>query len=87
VPVEPDPAPGDLLGTALKRAEVGEVAGMTRQSAHETWYGDVHAWAAIGRSSLPPHPRTLEVAEPTVPEEHRTRSGRPPTRPAVTRAS
>lgn len=43
-------------------AEIGEVAGVTRQSAHEKWYGDVHAWAAIGRSALPPHLRTLEVA-------------------------
>ncbi|MFF7276761.1 hypothetical protein [Streptomyces griseorubiginosus] len=84
VPVEPDPAPGDLLRTALKLqrrvedvvreavvaerergttwAEIGEVAGVTRQSAHEKWYGDVHAWAAIGRSALPPHLKTLEVA-------------------------
>ncbi|WP_405525286.1 hypothetical protein OG426_20235 [Streptomyces canus] len=43
-------------------AEIGEVAGVTRQSAHEKWYGDVHAWAAIGRSALPPHLKTLEVA-------------------------
>lgn len=84
VPVEPDPAPGDLLRTALKLqrrtedvvreavvaerergttwAEIGEVAGVTRQSAHEKWYGDVHAWAAIGRSALPPHLKTLDVA-------------------------
>ncbi|MDH6450278.1 MULTISPECIES: hypothetical protein [unclassified Streptomyces] len=43
-------------------AEIGEVAGVTRQSAHEKWYSDVHAWAAIGRSALPPHLKTLEVA-------------------------
>ncbi|MEU6354316.1 hypothetical protein ABZ896_34150 [Streptomyces sp. NPDC047072] len=85
VPVEPDPAPGDLLRTALRlqrRVEdvvreavvaerergttwyqIGEAAGITRQSAHERWYADVHAWAATGRSALPPHLRTLEVAE------------------------
>jgi hypothetical protein len=83
VPVEPDPAPGDLLRAALelqRRAEdvvreavvaerergttwnqIGDAAGITRQSAHEKWYGDVHAWAATGRSALPPHLKTLEV--------------------------
>ncbi|WP_202918324.1 hypothetical protein [Streptomyces cavernae] len=84
VPVAPEPAPGDLLRTALRlqrRVEdvvreavvaerergttwfqIGEAAGITRQSAHEKWYGDVHAWAAIGRSALPPDLKTLEVA-------------------------
>ncbi|TLS45388.1 hypothetical protein FE633_15090 [Streptomyces montanus] len=84
VPVAPDPAPGDLLRTALqlqRRTEevvreavvaerergttwyqIGEAAGITRQSAHEKWYGDVHAWAATGRSALPPELKTLEVA-------------------------
>jgi hypothetical protein len=42
--------------------QIGEAAGVTRQSAHEKWYGDVHAWAATGRSALPAHLRTLEVA-------------------------
>jgi hypothetical protein len=42
--------------------QIGEAAGITRQSAHEKWYGDVHAWAATGRSALPPHLKTLDVA-------------------------
>ncbi|TPQ17791.1 hypothetical protein [Streptomyces sporangiiformans] len=42
--------------------QIGEAAGITRQSAHEKWYGDVHAWAATGRSALPPDLKTLEVA-------------------------
>src|SRR5882757_1949021 len=84
VPVEPDPAPGDLLRTALKLQrrmedvvreavvaerergttwyQIGEAVGITRQSAHEKWYSDIHGWAAIGRSALPPDLQTLEVA-------------------------
>ncbi|MGI5198620.1 hypothetical protein ACQEVY_34175 [Streptomyces sp. CA-288835] len=42
--------------------QIGEAAGITRQSAHEKWYRDVHAWAATGRSALPPDLKTLEVA-------------------------
>lgn len=99
VPVEPDPAPGDLLRTALRlqrRVEdvireavvaerergttwyqIGEAAGMTRQSAHEKWYGDVHAWAATGRSALPPELRTLEVAAEADARYARLRPDRP----------
>ncbi|GGR19654.1 hypothetical protein [Streptomyces aurantiogriseus] len=99
VPVEPDPAPGDLLRTALRLQrrmddvireavvaerergtswhEIGEAAGMTRQSAHEKWYGDVHAWAAIGRSALPPHLKTLEVAAEADARYARLRPDRP----------
>ncbi|MFC4463490.1 hypothetical protein ACFPH6_02510 [Streptomyces xiangluensis] len=42
--------------------QIGEAVGITRQSAHEKWYGDVHAWAATGRSALPPDLKTLDVA-------------------------
>ncbi|MFJ3310044.1 hypothetical protein ACIPSA_44980 [Streptomyces sp. NPDC086549] len=99
VPVEPDPAPGDLLRTALRLArrtegvireavvaerergttwgQIGEVAGMTRQSAHEKWYGDIHAWAATGRSALPPHLKTLEVAAEADARYARLRPARP----------
>jgi hypothetical protein len=99
VPVEPDPAPGDLLRTALRlqrRVEdvireavvaerergttwyqIGEAAGMTRQSAHEKWYGDVHAWAATGRSALPPELRTLDVAAEADARYARLRPDRP----------
>ncbi|MEU6069698.1 hypothetical protein ABZ864_35950 [Streptomyces sp. NPDC047082] len=99
VPVEQDPAPGDLLHTALRlqrRVEdvireavvaerergttwyqIGEAAGMTRQSAHEKWYGDVHAWAATGRSALPPDLKTLEVAAEADARYARLRPDRP----------
>ncbi|WP_225859061.1 hypothetical protein [Streptomyces albicerus] len=99
VPVEPDPAPGDLLRAALRlqrRAEevvreavvaerergttwyqIGEAAGMTRQSAHERWYGDVHAWAATGRSALPPDLKTLDVAAEADARYARLRPDRP----------
>lgn len=58
-------------------AQIGEVAGVTRQSAHEKWYGDVHAWAAIGRSALPPHLRTLDVAAEADDRHARLRPDRP----------
>ncbi|MCF3132643.1 hypothetical protein [Streptomyces olivochromogenes] len=99
VPVEPDPAPGDLLRTALRLArraedvireavvaerergttwgQIGEAAGMTRQSAHEKWYGDIHAWAATGRSALPAHLKTLEVAAEADARHARLRPDRP----------
>jgi hypothetical protein len=99
VPVEPDPAPGDLLRAALRLQrrvedvvreavvaerergtswhEIGEAAGVTRQSAHEKWYSDVHAWAAIGRSALPPHLKTLEVAAEADARYARLRPDRP----------
>lgn len=99
VPVEPDPAPGDLLRTALRLArraedvireavvaerergttwgQIGEAAGMTRQSAHEKWYGDIHAWAATGRSALPAHLKTLEVAAEADTRHARLRPDRP----------
>lgn len=99
VPVEPDPAPGDLLRTALRLQrrmedvvreavvaerergttwyQIGEAAGITRQSAHEKWYGDVHAWAATGRSALPPDLKTLEVAAEADARYARLRPDRP----------
>lgn len=99
VPVEPDPAPGDLLRTALKLQrrmddvvreavvaerergttwnQIGDAAGITRQSAHEKWYSDVHGWAAIGRSALPPELKTLEVAAEADARYARLRPDRP----------
>jgi hypothetical protein len=99
VPVEPDPAPGDLLRTALKLqrrmedvvreavvaerergttwSQIGDAAGVTRQSAHEKWYSDVHGWAAIGRSALPPELKTLEVAAEADARYARLRPDRP----------
>ncbi|MFE0510057.1 hypothetical protein [Streptomyces sp. NPDC058964] len=99
VPVEADPAPGDLLRAALRLqrrtedvireavvaerergttwGQIGEAAGMTRRSAHEKWYGDIHAWAATGRSALPSHLKTLEVAAEADARYARLRPDRP----------
>ncbi|MCX4902901.1 hypothetical protein [Streptomyces sp. NBC_00878] len=57
--------------------QIGETAGITRQSAHEKWYADVHAWAAIGRSALPPDLKTLEVAAEADARYARLRPDRP----------
>lgn len=57
--------------------QIGEAAGITRQSAHEKWYADVHAWAATGRSALPPHLKTLEVAAEADTRHARLRPDRP----------
>ncbi|GAA0573962.1 hypothetical protein [Streptomyces mordarskii] len=45
--------------------QIGAAASMTRQSAHEKWYKDVRAWAALGRTARPSkssYATTLEYA-------------------------
>lgn len=64
--------------------QIGDAAGITRQSAHEKGDSDVHGWAAIGRSALPPELKTLEVAAEADARYARLRPDRPH---AVTRAS
>jgi hypothetical protein len=76
----PSPAPCSAPLWSCSAAtwyQIGEVAGITRQSAHEKWYGDVHAWAATGRSALPPDLKTLEVAAEADALHARLRPDRP----------
>ncbi|MGW6412192.1 hypothetical protein ACWF95_34065 [Streptomyces vinaceus] len=44
--------------------QIGAAAGITRQTAHERWSGDIRAWAAVGRSAIPKDSteRTLDRA-------------------------